>query len=201
MRPSHSTHVPPPRRRPLACPHAPGSPSQERLGGEGTEGGTELRRTKEHTRLPGTRCQSGPWGPPHTGLPCPKFTLDCVSSPNKQLPGPCPCPGAQNQRTLWPLGLGLIRGHSGLRSEPEAQLQVGPPAQPCWGPERPQERKAASPQGGECFSRRPVSAQSPPAPHTGPRSRPQGKHLLGLSVKCKFWTNAHESVHLNDFCV
>ena len=50
------------------------------------------------------------------------------------------------------------------------------PAQPLLGSRCPQERKAASPQGGEGFSHRPVPAQSPRLHTQGLGPRPQGKH-------------------------
>lgn len=182
---------PPPRRRPLACPHAPGSPSQERLGGEGTEGRCRLRRTKEHTRLPGTRCQNGPWGPPHTGLPCtPKFATGLRLKSTNSCLGPAPAP-AQNQRTLWPLGLEPDpRGTAGcdLSLRPSCRWALQP-AQPCWGPGAPRREKQQVPRE-ESASHADQSQLSPPgSTHRASVPVHRENTLLGLSVKCKFWTN------------
>ena len=169
---------PPPQRRPLACPHALGSPSRRRLGGGGTEGWCRPRRTKEHTQLPGTRWQNAPWGsPPHRPPLHPKVCNWTVSRVNKAV-WALAVPQHRTSRHLWPPGLEPDpRGKEGcdLSLRPSCRWALQP-AQPLLGSRCPQERKAASPQGGEGFSHRPVPAQSPRLHTQGLGPRPQGKH-------------------------
>lgn len=165
--------MPPTPEEASGLPPCPGSPSQERSWREGKRGRCRLRRTRAHGRLaPAAKRSVGT--PTHRPPLHPEACNWTASQVNKQLPGPCPCPGTEPADTLGP-GLEPDPRHSGLRPEPEAQLQVGPPASTALlGSRRPQERKAASPQE-ESASHADQSQLSPRLHTQGPVPWPTGK--------------------------
>ena len=170
---------------PWAAPH------KSVLAVRAPRGGADSAGPRSTHGCPAPAAKTARGDPPPTGLPCtPKFATGLRLESTNSCLGPAPVP-AQNQRTLWPLGLepdprGTAGCNLSLRPSCRWALQ---PAQPCRGPGAPRREKQQVPRE-ESASHADQSQLSPPgSTHRASVPVHRENTLLGLSAKCKFWTN------------